>query len=153
MRKFASLSALLADYPDLTEPFNTSALVRFLPDGCVIVVPDVYRGTLELEPGIDLVFAKVEDEGPSIGFNGEVPKEYVDGLVEAMPVKVDRWRFGSAHTGEIVVFGPSGEKKVLRANTVIFDDHGDTIGLQVGEMGLSIGVEVPTEQPATGAQA
>lgn len=155
MNRFSSLASLLSQNLDLEYVFNASAVFRLMPDGSVVVIEDSLRGTVELEPGVDLVFAKPGSE-PELGFNGPVDQELVNAMLDAMPAEGKPWRFGFKGTGRVVVYGAEGKCRTITANVVVFDDNGETVGLTVSDSGVTIGEEVAVaaiETTGHGAQA
>lgn len=150
MTKHDTIALLLATQ-DFNVTLDTSAVVRVADDSSINTVPDSLRGEVQLPPGVDLVFAKPGSE-PEVGFNGPVAQDIIDSMLDAMPLEGKPWRFGAYQTGRVYVYSPKGSQ-ILQANTVLFNDDGETVGLAVTATGMTIGEEAPTIAAASGAQA
>ncbi|MBP9770575.1 hypothetical protein KBC97_00255 [Candidatus Gracilibacteria bacterium] len=138
LNNLPTLADLLAGLDgNILSLLNGSCLLRFLPDGKILAIPDSFRGRMELPKGVDVPFIMVNPTGNGFGATDMLPGNDVQLLLDNTP-KVDFkvWRFGSKpNSKQTRVYYSDGNMSTLNltttGETLVFDDNMEPLVIKV----------------------
>lgn len=116
---------------------NGTCLLRVLPDGKILAIPDSFRGRKEMPKGVDIQFIMVSPTGSGFGATNMLSGNDVQLLLDNAPkVGFKAWRFGSKpNNKQTRVYYSDGNMATLNitttGETLVFDDNMEPLVIKV----------------------